>query len=233
MHENAGDSPQEDSVIVMPAFLSDHFMGCYDVTSYAMYLAGADMTEALRFHRRVLQLLQWRGPSGRWLLKWPGFLARLADFFAHYPDAHVILTHRDPLKVLPSMVSLIATLRWQRSDDVDVDAVVEMATRGTALLLDFVTSMRAQGRMPDDRIIDVRYADLVRDPWTTIRAIYARLGRELTREAETHMREYLAAKPKDRAGAHAYSFDDTGLDRDETRARFAAYMARYAVPEEG
>ena len=232
MHENAGASPQEDSVIVMPTFLSDHFMGCQDVPSYAMHLARADMSSALTFHRRVLQLLQWHGPSGRWLLKWPGFLARLADFFAHYPDAHVILTHRDPLKVLPSMVSLIATLRWQRSDEVDLDAVLNVATRGTALVLDLVTRLRDEGRVPDARIIDVRYSDLMADPWATMRAIYERLGREFTAEAERCMRSYLAAKPKDRGGAHAYSFADTGLDREETRARFAQYMARYDVSEE-
>jgi hypothetical protein len=232
MHENAGDSPQEDSVIVMPAFLSDHFMGCYDVPSYAMHLAIADMTSAMSFHRQVLQLLQWRGPRGRWLLKWPGFLARLADFFAHYPDAHVVLIHRDPLKVLPSMMSLVATLRWQRSDDVSVEGVAAMATAGTALVLDHVMQLRASGALPDERIIDVRYADLMRDPWATMRAIYERLGRDFTADAEKHMRAYLAAKPKDRAGAHAYAFADTGLDRDETRARFAAYMARYGVREE-
>jgi hypothetical protein len=232
MHENGGAVPQEDSVVVMPTFLSDHFMGCYDVPSYAAHLARSDMATALSFHRRVLQLLQSGGERGRWLLKWPGFLARLPDFFAGYPDAHVILTHRDPLKVIPSMTSLMATLRWQRSDRVSVEAVVEAAVRGTAAVLDRVTKLREEERLPNGRIIDVRYADLVRDPWGTMRAVYRRLGRELGPEVEGCMRAYLAAKPKDRGGAHAYSFADTGLDRSQTRARFAAYMARYEVPEE-
>jgi hypothetical protein len=190
------------------------------------------MAPVLSFHRRVLQLLQSGGQTGRWLLKWPGFLARLPDFFAAYPDSHVILTHRDPLKVLPSMTSLMATLRWQRSDAVSIDAVVQTAVRGTAAVLDRVTQLRDEKRIPEERVIDVRYADLVRDPWGTMRAIYARLGRELGPEAEAPMRQYLAAKPKDRGGAHAYSFADTGLDRDQVRGRFAAYMARYDVPEE-
>jgi hypothetical protein len=216
----------------MPTFLSDHFMGCYDVPSYAAQLARADMAPVLSFHRRVLQLLQSGGQRGRWLLKWPGFLARLADFLAAYPEARVLLTHRDPLKVLPSMTSLMATLRWQRSDDVSMEAVVETAVRGTAAVLERVMRQREEGRLAADRIIDVRYADLVGDPWRTIRAVYDRLARTLTTEAETRMRAYLAAKPKDRSGAHAYSFADTGLDRDQVRGRFAAYMARYDVPEE-
>ena len=46
------------------------------------------------------------------------------------------------------------------------------------------------------------------------------------------MRAYLDAKPRDRHGRHDYDFADTGLDLDETRARFAAYQARYDVPFE-
>jgi hypothetical protein len=231
MHENGGAVPQEDSVIVMPTFLSDHFMGTYDVPSYTAHLARADMTPALAFHRSVLQLLQWRQP-GRWVLKWPGFLARLTDFFAAYPDAHVVLTHRDPLKVLPSMTSLMATLRWQRSDAVDLDAVMRTTVRGTAAVLARLARARADGRLPAGRIVDVRYADFIADPAGTIESIYNRLGRELTPTARTRMLDYLAHKPKGRSGAHAYSFADTGLDRDETRAQFADYMARHDVPEE-
>jgi hypothetical protein len=60
MHENGGAVPQEDSVLVMPTFLSDHFMGSYNVPSYTAHLARADMAPALHFHRTMLRLLQWR-----------------------------------------------------------------------------------------------------------------------------------------------------------------------------
>jgi hypothetical protein len=232
MHENGGAVPQEDSVLVMPTFLSDHFMGTYSVPTYAAHLARADVTPALDFHERLLQLLQWHCPGEHWVLKWPGFLSRLPDFLARYPDAHVVLTHRDPLKVLPSMTSLMATLRWQHSDVVDVDAVVATAVEGTALVLDRVGRLRDDGRLPDDRIIDVRYADLVADPWGTLRSVYERTGRHLDEATEGHMRAYLAAKPPARGGVHEYSFTDTGLDLGATRRRFAPYMDRYEVPPE-
>jgi hypothetical protein len=51
-------------------------------------------------------------------------------------------------------------------------------------------------------------------------------------EAESRMRAYLAAKPKDKHGAHRYSFESTGRDRDSERRRFAAYQARFGVPSE-
>ncbi len=232
MHENGGDVPNEDPLIDMLEFASDHFMGSYPVASYGRWLARADLEPVFRAHRRVLQLLQWRCGSRRWVLKSPSYLAKLPAFFTQYPDAYVVLTHRDPLKVLPSLVSIMATLQWMHSDSVDVDAVVKSAVTGTAIVMDLVMRWRADGTLPDDRIIDVRFDDLVGDPWRTLRALYTRIGEELTVETEQRMRSYLEARPRERHGRHDYAFTDTGLDVAETRARFAEYQARYDVPSE-
>jgi hypothetical protein len=216
----------------MLQFASDHFMGSYPVPSYARWLAKADLEPAFRAHRRFLQLLQWRCRGERWVLKSPSYLAKLPSFFAEYPDAYVVLTHRDPLKVLPSLVSLMATLRWMHSDTVDVEAVVKTAVSGTALAMDSVMQWRDDGTLPDDRIIDVRFDDLVGAPWPTMRSVYERIGTPLSSDAEVRMRAYFDARPHDRHGRHEYAFADTGLDLDRTRARFAQYQARYDIPSE-
>ena len=62
--------------------------------------------------------------------------------------------------------------------------------------------------------------------------VYERIGASLTPDAEQRMRSYLEARPRERHGRHEYAFADTGLDREEMRARFAAYQNRYAVPSE-
>ncbi len=154
-------------------------------------------------------------------------------FFAEYPDAYVVLTHRDPLKVLPSLVSIMATLRWMHSDTVDVEAVVKSAVGGTAIAMDLVMQWRADGTLPDERIVDVRFDDLVGDPWRDdARRLRRASATPFTNEAEERMRAYLDASPRERHGRHDYTFADTGLDLDATRARFAAYQARYGVPSE-
>jgi hypothetical protein len=232
MHENGGDVPNEDPLIDMLEFASDHLMGSYPVPSYSRWLARADSRPVFRAHRRFLQLLQWRCPAERWILKSPSYLAKLPQFFAEYPDAYVVLTHRDPLKVLPSLVSIMATLRWMHSDTVDVDAVVKSAVGGTGIAMDLVMQWRADGTLPDDRIVDVRFDELVADPWRTMHALYERIGAGLTDDTEQRMRGYLDARPRGRHGRHEYTFADTGLDLAQTRARFADYQARYAVPSE-
>jgi hypothetical protein len=232
MHENGGDVPNEDPLIDMLEFASDHLMGSYPVPSYSRWLARADSRPVFRAHRRFLQLLQWHCPGERWVLKSPSYLAKLPQFFAEYPDAYVVLTHRDPLKVLPSLVSIMATLRWMHSDTVDVEAVVKSAVGGTAIAMDLVMQWRADGTLPDDRIVDVRFDELVGDPWRTLHALYERIGAGLTDDTEQRMRGYLDARPRERHGRHEYTFADTGLDLAQTRARFADYQARYAVPSE-
>jgi hypothetical protein len=230
MHENGGNVPNEDLLIDMLEFASDQFMGSYPTPSYARWLARTDLAPVFRAHRRFLQLLQWRCPSERWVLKCPSYLSKLPAFFAEYPDAYVVLTHRDPIKVLPSLVSIMATLQWMHSDTVDVPRIVKNAVIGTSIAMDLVMQWRADGTLPDDRIVDVRFADIVADPVGTLRTVYARTGSSL--DDGERVRAYLDAKPRDRHGRHDYEFSDTGLDLDETRARFADYMTRYDILEE-
>jgi hypothetical protein len=109
---------------------------------------------------------------------------------------------------------------------------VKSAVIGTAIAMDLVMGWRDDGTIPDDRIIDVRFADLMGDPWRTVSEIYGQTGGTLTPDAQARMRAYLDAAPRARHGRHDYGFADTGLDPVETRARFAAYQDRYGVVSE-
>jgi hypothetical protein len=232
MHENAGDAPQECLYLTVHEFQSDLLSGSYQVPSYQAWLARSDKTHAYRWHRRMLQHLQWRRPGERWVLKAPSHLWTLRELFAVYPDAQVVVTHRDPLVVMASMTSLVATLFWIRSDRVDPRAIAKSWLRGVAFMLNHSLEQRRLGELPGDRIHDVLYHELVRDPIAELRRLYDRLARKLAPEAEARMRAYLAARPQHRRGAHRYTFADTGLDRARERARFAAYQTHFGVPDE-
>lgn len=232
MHENSGAAPQECLYLTAHELQSDLLSGSYQVPSYQAWLARSDKTRAYRYHRRMLQLLQWRCPGERWVLKAPSHLWTLRELFAVYPDARVVQTHRDPLVVMGSMTSLVATLFWLRSDRVDTRAIARTWLRGVAFMLTHSLEQREQGLLPEGQIHDVLYHELLRDPIGEVLRLYARFGMKLTPEAETRMRAYVAARPKDRRGAHRYSFADTGLDLSRERARFAKYQERFGVPSE-
>jgi hypothetical protein len=229
MHANGGALPHECIFLMAHEFASDHFSGVLDIPSYARWLATNGVVPALRYHRLMLQLLQSSHPAPRWLLKAPSHLHVLPDLFAVYPDACVILLHRDPLKTVPSTISLMATLRYMRSDRVDVAALARRMASGMAASLEKMTAERADNRVPDSQFIDVRYHDLMRDPVGTIERVYERLGLELTTHTKARIRSYLDAKP---SGQHRYSPAYFGLDAEHLRTRYADYVGRFEVPLE-
>jgi hypothetical protein len=232
MHHNDGDEPNECIFLTMLEFLSDQWGGTYDVPSYAAYLVGRDQTEAYRYHRKVLQTLQRRDRGARWVLKAPSHLGQLRTLFAVYPDARVVQIHRDPLKTVPSTISLMGTIKSMRSDGVDAGALAPWVSIGYGSMLDDTVDARASGELPDDQFVDVRYADLMDDPVATIASVYGRLGIDAPAEHALAIRTHLAARPKDARGVHRYSLADTGLDPAKERARFRRYQDRYDVPDE-
>jgi hypothetical protein len=233
MHENGGALPIECIFVTAHEFASEHWSGVHHVPSYNKWLMRTDLRDAYRWHRRQLEWLGQHDPPGRqWVLKAPSHLGALVPLFATYPDAWILQTHRDPLRTIPSTISLMATLRWMRSDVVDVDRLAHTMAIGVAMLFDAVTAMRADGRLPDERFVDVQYADLVRDPIATLRGVYDRVGRRWPAGFDTRIVEYLAAKPRAVHGAHRYSVEEFGLDVAELRARYRPYVERFGVATE-
>lgn len=232
MHHNDGDEPNECIFLTMLEFLSDQWGGTYEVPSYAAYLVRADQIEAYRLHRKVLQTLQRRQRAARWVLKAPSHLSQLRTLFAVYPDARVVQIHRDPLKTVPSTISLMGTIKSMRSDDVDVDALAPWISIGYGMMLDDTIDARAGGELPDDQFVDVRYADLMTDPVATIDRVYDRLGIARPPSLDATVIDYLAARPKGARGDHRYDLTDTGLDPVVERERFRRYQAEYDVPDE-
>ena len=159
-------------------------------------------------------------------------MSHLRELFTAYPDARVVITHRDPLQVLGSLANLMASLRWTRSERVDYGALVGMMAFGHAFLAERVMKERDAGTLPEDQILDVRYCDLTADPVGTVRRIVEWRGAPFDADAEAAIGRWIAQRPKDRHGAHEYSFADTGLDLAIERARHAEYQQRYGVPSE-
>ncbi len=232
IHRMGARLPQECVAITAYEFASILFTTTHRVCGYQTWLESIDHRALYRAHRRWLQYFQWRVPADRWVLKSPGHLWTLDALLAVYPDARIVQTHRDPLRVLASLVSLSALLRSMASDAIDPPAIArEWAPRLAAGL---EASMRARDAagLPDDRVFDVHFHEFLGNEIETIRRFYDRFGLELSSEAESRMRRYIADNPKDKHGGHRYDFGTAGLDPAAERRRFAAYAERFAIASE-
>ena len=233
MHENAGELPCECGYLLTSCFISDHLGAIHQIPSYNNWLAQADLHPAYRFHRELLQVLQWKERRKHWLLKGPWHIGNLRVLFETYPDACVVQTHRDPIKSMSSTTSILGTIAWMRSDrPFDSDSWNElMEAEGNAARLEAVMRERDAGVIPSERICDVLYKDIVGDPIGTVRRVYECFGMELTAEVIDRMRSYIASKPQGKFGKHTYDLD-SAEDISKERAVFRRYQERYGIPSE-
>jgi hypothetical protein len=234
MHELASDLPCECVHFLSYDFAGPYWSMCYDAPSaIGWQLEHLDsLTRVYRLHRRMLQTFQHGSPPSRWLCKSPGHLQTLPQLFAEYPDARVIHTHRDPRKFIASLVSILSAVRFMRSDLVDVAALGPMMQATYQMFLDLVIEQRTSGTIPDDRIVDSHFLDLMQDPVATLRKSYEQLELEWPAGHDAVVAGYLAAKPKGKHGTHSYSFADVGLEESSVRAAFSHYVAHYGIATE-
>lgn len=233
MHELGGAIPVEDVQVMGASFVSDEWMGRHVVPDFAAWYNGCDRVPGFEFHKQMLQHLQWKCPGDRWVLKSPSHMGQLDALLAVYPDARIVFTHRDPLRVLPSVISILYSTAYVRSDQVDAAAMAGWFTGETCkMLLDSMTALRASGRLPESQCYDLRYSELMQDPVAALGGIYEHFEIDYPDSSRAAQQSYVDNKPKGRHGAHKYDFSDTGLDLDEERARFQDYYAAYGVENE-
>ncbi len=232
IHEYSGRMHKECVSSMSFVFRSEEFTARYHVPSYARWLGTCDMTPAYEWHRLVLQVLQRRFTNTHWVLKSPVHLHSLPTLLAVYPDARLVITHRDPLAVLGSVTSLIATMRWAHSDDVDFADIGQYHADLYRGALDGLVDLTSNGTLDGPRVHHTHYSAFMADPLGAISAVADALGEPLDDKTEPAMRAYLDAHPQGAHGEHRYSFDDLGLNPDDVRARFARYQTSFDVPNE-
>lgn len=234
MHPMGARLPQECVQLLAPEFASMTFHTAYRVPGYARWLhEEADLEAAYRGHRRMLQLLQWHHP-GRWVLKSPCHLWHLRALLATYPDAVLVQTHRDPLRVLSSLTSLMTTLRAlsMRPECIDPHEIAREWAAHNARAFERAVDAREQGLVSKDQVLDLQFAEFMADPFATLRRVYDFAGLTWSDEAQARMRAHLEANPSDKHGGHRYRFADTGLDAQAERARVRRYQEHFGIPSE-
>lgn len=198
--------------------------------NYRDWLFSTDVTSTYEYHKRFLQLLQADAP-GVWNLKLPSHGLWLETLLKFYPDARLVWTHRDPLTATGSFCSLMKLAMFNSMGYVDMGWIAENFPWQAEHQIERI--MNSREKLGHDRIIDVHYADLVREPIETMRRLYAALGDEFTLEAEAGMRAWIADNPQGKFGRHEYKLAEFGLTPEQVRPRFERYLSSYDVEPEG
>jgi hypothetical protein len=233
MHIHDPDGPEED--LAMLAGLNIHaYHGAFPMPEdFIDWWIDEDFGSTYRYHRRVLKLLQSRRPPNLWLLKAPPHLFKLEAFAARYTRAKFIMTHRSPLKVIPS----VASLQYHMQSERCVPGALCKQERAVHLLRFWERGMArglaARAKIGEDRFFDIRNDDVVGKPIEVFEQLYNWLGWDLDVALRGRMDDYANRHAPGAFGGHHYTLEEFGLSADRVRSSFTDYMDRFGLQVDG
>lgn len=229
MHPVSADAPQECTDITGHVFRSLRFDTIYRILSYRDWLDESGHELAYLFHRRFLSHLDAQGPTGRqWVLKSPDHVFALEALTRVYPDAPVVMLHRDPLKVLASVARLTEILRRPFTTHLRRVEIGQEVSERWAQGVERMMAFKAASQ----NVLHLYYRDIVAAPMHTVARLYRHCGLTLSAAAETRMQEFLRRVPRGGYAVHHHSLEAFGLEPLKLREQFARYINTFDVPPE-
>lgn len=234
IHPMSVDQPDEEVMIQGQLFSGTMPEASWFVPGYARWLMEHSRTRNYADLKEALQSLQWQDKSrhGRkWVLKTPGHLMALDAVIDTFPDAKIVMTHRDPVQTVPSYCSMMASLYHMVSTVPEAEIARFWKNRLKELIDRFMkTRADTLAREPGStRFIDVRFTDVMADPIAQGRRVLEQAGARVTPETTATMEEWLEENRRDARAPHKYSLEEFGLDRKNLEALFADYRQQFIL----
>jgi len=227
IHFTDADTPEE-CVMLLGHTFCDVQMGIEPLMEpYGAWFQQQDLRPSYAYYHDLLKMLDWQRPGERWLLKSPAHLWALDVLVETFPDACIVLTHRNPLEILPSYCSMMAALMVAR-EPLDRSALGPTVLEFLARSLE--RGLEARDRCDPRRFLDFQYEGFMTDPMKAVERIYAHFELDFPPQAEAEMRAHVRANPRGKHGEHEYAMAEYGLTPKRGKERLAAYVERFELP---
>ena len=234
VHEVDGDIPTESIHLDCLSFQSPSWLSLLGpAPSFLAYMSQRSDENVYAYEKRTLKLLQWKNPRRRWVLKTPQYLLYIPRMLQVFPDARFIWIHRDPVVALSSLVNMMGTLNWVRSDKVFVDNTHAAWTtlEPIAAMMSQPIDWLEQGVLPRGQLCNVQFQDFIKDPPGVVKQIYDHYGIDLTESQRAALQAHVDHARHESRPRHRY---ETGSSETvlKDRAAFAKYQNYFNVPNE-
>lgn len=194
---------------------------------YLRWLMKQDLRETYQFYRKVLILLQKQMPGRRLTLKCPHHMAWLPALREALPEAHLLMTHRDPLQTVVSSCKLSLSTQALATDHLDFTRIMPHLLLKehtyTANALAFADSPQGQS------LLHVDYRQLVKEPLAVARQVYQTFKLPFTEHQEAALTRFIANNRQHKHGPNPYSTDQFALSTDGLKALFRDYRTRFEL----
>lgn len=201
------------------------------VPQWRDYYLGLDQYRHYAYLKKVLQALTFlRGPR-TWVLKSPQHAEQLGPLMATFPDATVAFTHRDPVAVIQSAITMMAYSDRLRRKAIDPDWLVDYWSDRIHRLLS--ACVRDRDLVPADRSVDVSFHHLNGNEMPVLEQFYTRAGVDIPSKVAARFQAYIDSNRRGGKGRIPYDIrGHFGVDPAQLRSRFDFYFDRFdARPE--
>ncbi len=231
MHPMEPDHVHEEIELQLPDFSSYTLEWVARAPLWRDYYLAHDQAPHYAYMKELLQILQWYRPRERWVLKSPQHLEQLGPLLATFPDATVVVTHRDPVAVVQSTITMACYGARTAYRTPRPEWYRDYWTERIGLLLD--ASLRDRHLLPEDRTVDVYFDEYMADEVATLERVYDCAGMEVTAQARAEVAGYRHAHPRGKEGRVVYDLRrHFSTTPEEVRGRFGAYLDRFPVRTE-
>ena len=236
MHPMHPDHIHEELELMGPDFASYNYEWLSVSPRWRDRYYACDQTPHYDYMKTVLKILTWQdgdhsGANTRWVLKCPQHLEQLQVLRKAFPDATVAITHRDPVSVIQSAVTMLGYGQRINRQRVDLDGLINYWSDRVVHLLQ--ACVRDRARLPAAQSIDVLFHEFMADDLGMVANIYARANLPMTALARQQLQTYLDAHPRGKEGQIVYKLrDDFGVEPAQLRARFDFYFEHFPVQVE-
>ncbi|NQX89967.1 MAG: sulfotransferase [Halioglobus sp.] len=233
MHPMNPDHIHEELELMGPDFASYNYEWLCVSPRWRDHYYASDQTPHYQYMKTVLKILTWQdgdhtGEATRWVLKCPQHLEQLPVLDKTFPDAMVAVTHRDPVSVIQSAITMLAYGQRINRRQVDLKGLLDYWTDRVMHLLQACVSDR--DAVPPERSIDVLFHQFMDDDVGTVEKIYERTSLPVTHAARSQLRAFVDAHPRGKEGRVVYDLrGDFGVEPSVLREKFAFYFQRFPV----
>ena len=231
MHPMNPDHIHEELELMGPNFGSYNYEWLSHSPHWRDHYYTEDQTYQYEYMRDVLKLLTWQqrdtDKPTRWVLKCPQHLEQLPVLHKVFPDATIAITHRDPVSVIQSSVTMLAYGQRMNRKKVITDQLLDYWVDRIAHLLQACANDRPM--LPECQSIDVPFHLLIQDDVGMVEKIYDKAGLPMTDQARTELNQFVD-QHKDDYGKVVYDLKKQfGADPDELREGFNFYYEAFPV----
>ncbi len=230
MHEMTVDNVHEEIQLLAIDFSSMLFETMAVMPTWRDYYQSHDQTPHYQYLKQVLQVLTWLRGGERWVLKSPQHCEQIRPLLNVFPDATFVVTHRDPVSVTASVVTMLTYAARMSVAHPDPKVYGPYWSQRVEDLLHGCE--RDRDLIPEGQAIDVRFHEFMADDFAMVERIYQVAGQPMTAAARAGMAAFLADHPRGKFGTVVYDLADFDLDPAERRAALQTYGERFGVHDE-